>query len=224
MRTLTTADNYDMVPMEEKEIDPCGVKLDTDNIHHMSWIYNHALERAVKFNIEGVTFSRTQKLVSNIIPTIASTNALISAVCVNEAFKVLSWASFALDNYFMYMGNEGIYSRTFEFKRNPQCPVCKSHIQTTYELDPNTTFEALKHKILADANLKLKYPSIATENNKLLWMNCKLLRSEYEHNLKKPICQLFESKTVLLVADTKVLGRGVVKICIIFKVGAFYVP
>jgi NAD(P)H-flavin reductase len=61
-------------------------KYDTDNPEHISWLYETALTRAKKFNIDGVTYFLTQGVVKNIIPAIASTNAIIAGTYIAHYF------------------------------------------------------------------------------------------------------------------------------------------
>lgn len=79
-----------------------GEKLDKDNPEHMMYIFKKASERADQFGIKGVTLRLTQGVVKRIIPAIAATNAIISAVCVNEVFKIATRSANYLDNYMMY--------------------------------------------------------------------------------------------------------------------------
>lgn len=225
--SLKTADDYKMVGLKEKDKngnlipDPCGVTLDKDDVEHMSWIFRRAEERAKEFNIEGVTFNKTMQVVKNIIPAIASTNALVSAACVNECLKSLTWCSYGLNNYMMFMGQDGVYSRTWEYKKNEQCPVCGTE-PLQYKLDPKKTlFKDLYHKLLRDEFLKLKAPAVSN-GNKTLFLAGKL-RKLYAENIFKPIGELIEDGDILSITDKRVLGNGAAKLKIIFEDEAYYI-
>lgn len=51
--------------------------------------------------MQGVTLQLTQGVVKNIIPAIASTNAIVAASCALETLKLVTLASTGLDNYLM---------------------------------------------------------------------------------------------------------------------------
>ncbi len=51
--------------------------------------------------IQGVTYQLTAGVVKNIIPAIASTNAIVAATCTLEALKMITMCSTGLDNYMM---------------------------------------------------------------------------------------------------------------------------
>ena len=73
-----------------------GAPLDTDSLEHMEWIRERADRRARRFGITGpgargeMTLQFTQGVVKHIIPTVASTNAVVAALCALEVFKLIS--------------------------------------------------------------------------------------------------------------------------------------
>lgn len=100
------------------------VQFDSDIPDHVDWVYNQALKRATEFHIEGVTRLLTLGVVKNIIPSIASTNAIIAASCCNEAFKLITNCNPTLEYTMQYAGDQEPYSLVFESGRDPNCPVC----------------------------------------------------------------------------------------------------
>ena len=64
--------------------------------------------------MQGVTWQLTGGVVKNIIPAIASTNAIIAAACALEALKLLTVCSSGIENYMMCVSSS---------KRLQQCSL-----------------------------------------------------------------------------------------------------
>ena len=95
-------------------------------MEHLDWIYQKALARASQFNIEGVTPMLALGVTKNVIPAIASTNALVAAATCNEAFKILTGCNPHLSNYMLYKGGTFIGCETEVLAKKPTCEACKT--------------------------------------------------------------------------------------------------
>lgn len=119
---------YAYVVLWEREF---GSKpVNKDSPQDMTWLFKKAEERAATFGIEGVTYSLTMGVVKNIIPAIASTNALVSAACVNEALKIATYCAKSVDNYMMFMGQDGVFINTVSLEKTAGCIACSASLQT----------------------------------------------------------------------------------------------
>ena len=82
-------------------------------------------------------------VVKNIIPAVASTNALISAACVNEALKLLTGINGRMDNYMQYLGQTRLSVSKFAYEKKEDCMVC-CRIVKTVEVSLNEKVSGLK--------------------------------------------------------------------------------
>ncbi len=126
--------------------------VDKDNVDDVNWIYENALERAKKFNIEGVTYNLTLGVIKNVIPAIASTNSLIAASTTMEALKLLTGCSTPLNNYLMYMGHEGLYSSHTQYEKDPECNICSKHVQK-FIINKTDLWKDVYERIKSNLNL-----------------------------------------------------------------------
>merc|ERR1712100_125315 len=133
--------------------------IDKDDPAHMQWLFERAKERAEANNIKGVTYKLTQGVIRNIIPAIASSNAIIAAACVNEALKVATNIAANLDNYLMYMADNGLYAHTFNYEKKENCASCGS-ATFTVQVNPETTLQELRRHLKEYPDLQLGTPSL----------------------------------------------------------------
>ncbi|KAJ1987226.1 NEDD8 activating enzyme [Dimargaris cristalligena] len=184
--------------------------LDTDNPVHLQWVYKQALARASTFQIPGVTYMLTQGVVKNIIPAIASTNAIIAAACVNEALKLTTGCHPYLDNYMMYTGTDGVYTYTYNHASRPDCPVCGGEVRTL-TVSASLQLAELIEQLGEMPDLRLQSPNLRMATNtapktgatglSLYLQSPPQLEAVTHPNLTKRLGDLMASGTELVVTD-----------------------
>ncbi|KAJ2904792.1 NEDD8-activating enzyme E1 catalytic subunit [Zalerion maritima] len=161
--------------------------LDKDDPNHITWLYQRALERGQEFGIGGITYQLTQGVVKNIIPAIASTNAIIAASCCNEALKIATNTASFLGageaNYMMYSGNDSIYTYTFLHEQKPDCPVCGQQTKELTDVDANWTLREFLEWLGVHPAAQLKNASVRAEGKTLYMRAPKMLEEQTRGNL-----------------------------------------
>jgi len=180
------------------------VRIDGDNPEHIQWIFKRALEHADRFAIpkDKLTYKLTQGVVKNIIPAIASTNAIIAATCANEAFKAVTEASRNLDNYIYYFGNTGIGSSTQKILKREDCNICTMK-GFTLRIKKEITLSQFLELLLADERLKVMSQPVLTHcdiNNKRTYLTNKgAWGKKFAHLLPKPMSELVVEGDIILL-------------------------
>lgn len=131
-----------------------GISFDADNVDHIERMYKLALNRAKEFGIDGVTKTKTLGVVKNIIPAIASTNAIISGQCCNEVFKFLTSCNPNMKDSLFYNGEIGALCETDEYLKLPNCQVCGIKVEDLVIDDNKTTMREVAEIIKNELDLE----------------------------------------------------------------------
>jgi ubiquitin-activating enzyme E1 C len=191
-----------------------GQAINKDSPEDMKWLYEKALARANEFNIKGVTYFLTMGVVKNIIPAVASTNAIVSAACVSEAFKFITFASQSLNTWFMYMGNNGMFTDTFPYEKQDECVVCGDASKTRVRTVPrDATVQGFLDSLVDDKALQLKQPDATAvrgqESVTLYMRRPAALETALRPNLDKLLSDFLESGDEVTVSDATLNGVAI---------------
>ncbi|KAK8491759.1 hypothetical protein V6N12_057800 [Hibiscus sabdariffa] len=198
-----------------------GKAFDPDNPDHMKWVYDEAVKRAELFGIPGVTYSLTQGVVKNIIPAIASTNAIISAACTLETLKIASGCSKTLSNYLTYNGVEGLHTKVTEFVKDKDCLVCGPGV--LIELDTTVTLKKFTDMLGEHPKLLMTKASITYHGKNLYMQAPPVLEEMTRSNLELSLYDLMDKipKGILHAISTidkdNRKSSGLRKLRVVFK-------
>ncbi|KAL4990124.1 hypothetical protein BDW68DRAFT_155100 [Aspergillus falconensis] len=174
---------------------PAVLVFDKDDVDTLDFVTASANLRATIFGIEPKSKFDTKQMAGNIIPAIATTNAMTAGLCVLQALKVLKGDYDHAKMVFLERsGARAINSESLN-PPNPHCPVCSvAHARIEIDLI-RATLNDLVENILRK---QLKYGeefSISTEQGTIY-------DPDLEDNLPKKLSDLgITTSTFLTVID-----------------------
>ena len=187
-----------------KEMPFGSIPLNGDNPEHLAWITKVASDRAAEFNISGVTLKLVKGVIKNIIPVVASTNAIVAAACALEALKIAtlcaggSATNGSPTNYMMYSGSEGCHTNTFNFARTEDCAICADEpLPKKIWLPANIHLQDVLERLQSEPDLQLRAPSIRTDAGIIYMKN----HPSATANILKPFRDLLGSDNAFTVTD-----------------------
>lgn len=175
-------------------------KFDADDPEQVEWMYQTALNRAKEFDISGVTKLLTLGVVKNIIPAIASTNAIIAASCCNEAFKFVTSTNPILNNYMMYSGDDSIFTYTYSYTKKPNCPVC-GNLAKYIQAQNWWTLQQFIEEISNKQEIQMTRPSLTAADKYLYLTSPPELEKLTKGNLSKKLQDLISSGEEIVITD-----------------------
>ena len=162
--------------------------VDKDSPLDMQWICDHAQQRAAKFGIEGVNYKLTLGVIKNIIPAIASTNALVAAACVNECLKLLTGCNYRLKNVSYNYGQTRMNIQQHADMQEPDCLVCSKKSLKVFTVSKDQTLQQFIAHICDEC--KLSGPTLQHGNDVLCSRG--FLGQNVKHKLELTWTQLKE--------------------------------
>ncbi|KAG4107478.1 hypothetical protein H8356DRAFT_1416886 [Neocallimastix lanati (nom. inval.)] len=143
--------------LEGKKLDPeFSMSFDKDDDTIMKFVSATANIRAYIFHIEQLNRFKIKEIAGNIIPSIATTNAIISGVIIMDAYKILNKQLEDCNTIYLThnSGTSNVFVNEFLAKPNPRCAVCrKSYFVLTVNIE-KFTLDDLLNKILTESKDK----------------------------------------------------------------------
>ena len=131
------------------------IEFDKDDEDSLSFVTAAANLRAHCFSIPMQSRFNVKEIAGNIIPAIATTNAIVAGMMVMLAFKILAGKIASAKNTYVVYGGERkqfLLSENIEV-RNPNCPVCSNnYIQMS--IPENTKLQKLVETVTKELNLE----------------------------------------------------------------------
>ncbi|ESO11542.1 hypothetical protein HELRODRAFT_71557 [Helobdella robusta] len=176
---------------------------DKDSESAMDFVTCAANIRAYIFQIQGKSRFDIKSMAGNIIPAIATTNAVVAGLIVLQAFKVLSGKfEICKDVYINQIPNQKkklLVPCSLE-KPNPKCYVCSDKREVTLKVDvDNFTVKMLEEKVLKGP-LGMVAPDVEIDDGKGTIM-ISSEEGETEDNWGKFLCDLGIQTGVRLKCD-----------------------
>lgn len=147
-----------------------------------------------------------------------SLNIFVKASCCNEAFKIATSSAAYLNNYFMLIGTDGVYSYTFEHEKRDDCPVCGGEaldMTISSEATVEQLIELLIEKqdmcarqsvFLSPAKImtvrQIKKPSLSTPTAQIYFQAPPQLEAATRPNLTKKVSDLVPADGEITVTST----------------------
>ncbi|GIJ91999.1 e1 ubiquitin-activating protein uba2 [Aspergillus pseudoviridinutans] len=168
---------------------------DKDDVDTLDFVTASANLRATIFGIEPKSKFDTKQMAGNIIPAIATTNAMTAGLCVLQAFKVLKEDFQNAKMVFLERSGARAVNSDSLKPPNPSCPVC-SVATARIKIDPErATVNDLVQDVL---RLQLGYGEEFSLSNEL----GTIYDPDLEDNLPKKLSDLgIKNESFLTVVD-----------------------
>ena len=115
---------------------PAILTFDKDDVDTLDFVAATANLRAIIFGIEPKSKFDVKQMAGNIIPAIATTNAMIAGLCVLQAFKVMKQDLSKARNVFLERSTARVINSEALRPPNPDCAVC-GVVSAKVSIDPS---------------------------------------------------------------------------------------
>lgn len=196
-----------------------GLDWDKDEELHLDFVTAASNIRSSQFAISRQSRFTVKSAAGNIIPAIATTNAIISGLIVTEALKILRGGDYLGSLRYTYLqktpSNKRILLLAEPEKQNPSCYVCGSNF-VEVSLDTGAmTVGAFASEIL-QKHLNLLSPSVMVDSN-IVFEGGEMLE-DWGHQVQKPLTAVgISAGSIVRVSDMSAGSNLTVDISIMHK-------